>query len=37
MDKKAFKEFCKNEFEVHGFKKTTKRFLFDRARSLVWD
>ena len=31
MDKKAFKEFCKNEFEVHGFKKTTKRFLFDRV------
>ncbi len=22
----TFKEFCKNEFEAHGFKKTTKRF-----------
>ena len=26
MDKKAFKEFCKNEFEVHGFKKQRNVF-----------
>lgn len=31
MDKKAFKEFCKNEFEVHGFKKQRNVFLFDRT------
>ena len=26
MDKKAFKEFCKNEFEMHGFKKQRNVF-----------
>lgn len=26
MDKKTFKEFCKNEFEVHGFKKQRNVF-----------
>ena len=26
MDKKTFKEFCKNEFEAHGFKKQRNVF-----------
>ena len=26
MDKKTFKEFCKNEFETHGFKKQRNVF-----------
>ena len=26
MDKKTFKEFCKNEFEAHGFKKQQNVF-----------
>ena len=37
MDKKQFKEFCKNEFMKKGFKKNKNTFYNDRNYKWIYE